>query len=612
MKSPAHAAPEKLWIIASSLVLLSIFIGLFDRAALFHDEIINTGKADGGVIFDYALRPVFYSVNYIAVSLFGNHPLSLRFITIVGFLVGGVYTYRYLNRDYGHAAATAGVAGYAWLGWAYPIGISAMPHMLPAVFVICALYLHHSGPPTLGDIRKKALTALLLWAALLTHPTASALLGGFVCMMAFSLTTRARKREISLRSMLQEVAIWGGLFVVLLLATELTFRYFAPQDGGYIAAWVGGLEKVSDIKYSRYFQPYGYYFYELAGRFSLILLLAVVSVSTLALTRIRSVPDAKASRSERFGLTSKLGDLFIFCVFSVGLISTEQWKFERVLVTFAPFVSLLLIAVIYGALPVIFRRPYAIAAGLTAVLTIWAGYVFSGQVQDTYKLSERRRPTYSSFFEQVRTLESRKIAYLGRKSAARLVRSPVSGSGRTLVHVAWPKTEGRQAEYLAAISEAGYRYLILDLREESGRVQEFRAELAKLGMQRRAVYFNGNYELWDLAPVFLGTGVEGVLDTLPRKSTVIVFEDLSDDWLGWTLADKGFRVSSLKNSHDARAIESAIKNGKAQAIAIGSSDHLRSQDVKSVLLKNGFNHVAEGRVIPTPRGAIEVWMRGHD
>ena len=93
---------------------------------------------------------------------------------------------------------------------------------------------------------------------------------------------------------------------------------------------------------------------------------------------------------------------------------------------------------------------------------------------------------------------------------------------------------------------------------------------------------------------------------------MIVFEDLSDDWLGWTLADKGFRVSSLKNSHDARAIESAIKNGKAQAIAIGSSDHLRSQDVKSVLLKNGFNHVAEGRVIPTPRGAIEVWMRGHD
>jgi hypothetical protein len=187
---------------------------------------------------------------------------------------------------------------------------------------------------------------------------------------------------------------------------------------------------------------------------------------------------------------------------------------------------------------------------------------------------------------------------------------PAVGNGKSLVHVAWPEMKaGPRLQFLEALINAGFRYVILDLRDRRGYVQDFRAEMAQAGMQRRAVYFIGDYELWDLAPVYLGRDLEGALDTrLHRKSRVLVFDDLSGGWLRWTLQDKGFIVAKLRNSHDSSAIELAIAKGKADAILFGTADGPRTRSVKMILGRNGYVPVTTGQPSSSLGGAIQLWM----
>ncbi|TWI02977.1 hypothetical protein IP90_02079 [Luteimonas cucumeris] len=487
-----------------ALIMLTLLVGFFERPVLFHDEIINVSQAQKPVIFNYAARPMFYLLDYMGVSFLGDHPLALSFIMLLVSIVGAWFTYLFAKRYYGYSAGLAALSAYCWLGWVYASGISAMPHMLPATLAILALYLYTPRRVEGFGWSGRLGLSLLLWAMLLSHPTGVAYFIPFFCFIGFDLVQARLDKRISSRELLQIGLSWALISLAIWLMIEACYGLFSENDVSYAGSWLAGLDKTSDGTYSRYFQPYNYYFELFATRFQVLIIALLAAIGCLVASwlgdRRASLHDGRGERMDGTGAIAIR--LMVYSLLALCVLSTQSWKFERVAATFAPVASLALVCLIFEVLGRVRWKTRFLKPVFGAMIVILSAYSFAHEVDRISGSLERRRGTYSSFMEAIRAAETDQVAYVGSSSGFRLADMPTSATGRRLQHAGSPPDTAAEAEALAKrLRKEGHDHVLIEVGEDGRASYPLRRYLYESRMQRLASYRRGTYELWSLAPL---------------------------------------------------------------------------------------------------------------
>ncbi len=601
MENALRGYPRLRWSLAPALILLTLFWGFFERPVLFHDEIINVYKAQRPIVFDYAARPVFYLLNYFSASVLGDHPLSLSFVMLLVSLVGGWLSFLLAKRYYGYAAGIAAAAAYCWLGWIHTTGISAMAHMLPATLTVLALYLYMRKQEGQVHWLDQIWLSLLLWAMLLSHPTAVAYFLAFFGLIAFDLVESWRGRRITFQALLSSGACWVLISVAVWIAIEAFYATFS--GGSYAGAWLRSLEKTASSGFSKYFQPYSYYFQLFAQRFWILIVALLAALAWLVVSRLvgQSKADAPILRGDQGGGTIAV-KLVVFSVVSICIVSTQTWKFERVAATFAPVASLGLVCVTFYALGQA-RRGGAVLKPLFATLIVAvSGYIF---VQDSSSFASslhKHRNTYSSFLEVVRASESEAVAYVGDwsdKARRRIPLMSAAGTGRQLKPAGtWPATRSDAETLVKKLERDGRRHLLVDLGKDGRGAETLRSYLYSTRSQRLASYWRGGYELWSLTPLDLQpvvSGLEAVKEQLASAVPVFLRYD---------------RVSRRPGGSERQVYFEILGSGVEEA----EQKVLSSFESAGYTGRKGWEDAAGIRMAFTAPGepAINVLIRGKD
>lgn len=505
--------PRSVAYVLPALILLTLFLGFFDRPVLFHDEIIHVHKAQESVIFDYAARPAFHVLNYISFSILGDHPLSLSFVMLLVSAAGGWLTFLFAKRHYGYAAGVAALAAYTWLGWVHTIGISAMAHMLPATLALLVLYVYLNKQRALLHLRERVWLSVLLWTMLLSHPTGVAYFVAFFGLVAFDLLRDWRGERVSFRALLVSSASWVLISVAIWFVIEIFYANFS--GGSYAGAWLRGLEKTADSKYSKYFQPYWYYFKLFAERLWILIAALLLSLGWLVMSqlvgRLHSTKDGRAPKQGGGEIAAKLA---VFSLISLCIVSAQTWKFERVAATFVPIASLALVCVTFYILGRVRTGRVAAKPLLALAIISVSGYIFVQDASNFGASLSRHRGNYSAFMEAIRASESDQLAYVGDWSDKARRRIPVisaAGTGRRLEPVgSWPATKSDAAALISSLEKDRRRHLLVDLGSGGKAADVLRGYLNASGRQRVASYWRGGYELWSLTPLNIQPPAEGL------------------------------------------------------------------------------------------------------
>jgi hypothetical protein len=168
--------------------LATALFGFFERYPLYHDEMINTFKAEIGLVFDYALRPLTYGLNYLAYEFFGSSPKSLLLMASFMYSFTGLILYIIGRR---HFTVSIGLL-CASLFLASPLivsaGIRSMPHIYSAAFCALSLLVFSRLWTEQGAIKSSywaILTGVCSVLTVSTHPT---MLGIYVLLMTWGIS----------------------------------------------------------------------------------------------------------------------------------------------------------------------------------------------------------------------------------------------------------------------------------------------------------------------------------------------------------------------------------------------------------------------------------------
>ena len=586
----------------ASLIFIvgSLLYKFFDRSAMFHDEIINVAIGKNADIFNYASRPVFYTINTLGVRFLGIDTLALSFAAYVAFVICAAYTYHYMKRDFGALAGVAGVAALAWSGLIYYIGIRGMPHLYPAVFFMAALYHYHQVPISRQGWLHHGLLSVLLWLTLLSHPTALALLVGFFAMVGLdalrawsALGTKAVAR-ILLTWSIPMMALWG--------VVEALYYAFSIGHRSYAGYWIAGLHKTSSDTYQHYFEPYGFYFEKLATMLQPLMALLVILGLWLAWKMWHDRKNSSVFAADGW---SRATSLLVVAVVSVTVISLDKWKFDRVLVTFVPVVMLSIVYLIFRvAESISWRRQllFAISAGFVVIASATS---FVGQAKAGESGFLSRYQVYSASFDAIRHLAVPSIGYIGDVRDLRGAAYPVQGSGKTMEMMKLSReAAGDESAMARELMAAGNRYVIISMLGDQQTIRIFHRLAHSVGFSRKAIFSSRQaYELWELSPNYLGQEVEEKLEILPKGARLgLLLDRKRDVWMRWALDGKRFKYRQLGKALDAESI-------KAYAFVFLSTSSKNVKQLQNSLTKSGMHKVGEIPAIDGGKNSIEMWGR---
>jgi len=418
---------------------------------------------------------------------------------VVGFLVGGWYAYQYSVKRWGRLAAISSIAAYTWLGWAYLFGLGALPNMMPGVFVVAAWFNYQAeDAETLGRYRILVIAALL-WAAILWHPTAVAMVVAFCFVIGINLLRCLYIGRVTRGQFFRQILVWVVGFLSLIAITEVIYQVL--DDRSFIGSWISLLNKTSALKYERYFQPFSFYFALLWERMWLPLVVLVVLWILVVFNLLLSKDQQRGGSIFHLQLRDeRCAQLVGIALISLTILSLEKWKFDRVMVAFAPIVVLALVSSAYAAIS---KLPFQTVLRwlMAAVVILYSLWQFTSDIGVVKEQMKERRAVYSAFYEQVRMLPPGNIAYVGERSFPRSLRPPMYALDRKPVYFAMSETLDTKSSDIKKMRSVGFRYVLVDLADKTPQTKKLRALLIKHRMQRLATYYKGRFELWELRQV---------------------------------------------------------------------------------------------------------------
>jgi len=396
------------------------FFLFFNRYPLFHDEIINTYKAHTGLVFDYALRPVFYFLNYLFYHFLGNAPRSLTVAAVIYYAITAALLYAIGQRHFGLLGGFLCSFIFMFLPLVIHMGIRGMPHLPAGMFSVFMIYF-------LSKIFRISSGKMAGWymftigifgvVTLATHPT---MIGISFALFLWAFVGWAFKGKwftvfypeiLNRKHFFRLLVSFISAFVLL----NLLYLYFDGRS--YISILLAGITRTNNPVYSGYFQPWYYYLNKilLHGKVINISLLFIVGYYFIVrlMHRSKSAPDS----SQRNFLFTVLVATVIFLVF----ISLSKWKFERVFVSFIPFYALSAGLIISFVVKGLINNKNAVIYSLLSFMLILAGGVwgvvsFNDYAKEVKDNIHKEKERYYGLYDQIQNLNVSKIGVIGGES----------------------------------------------------------------------------------------------------------------------------------------------------------------------------------------------------
>ena len=330
------------------LALAIGFTGFFNRFPIFHDEIINTYKAHTGLIFDYALRPAFYFINYISYHFFGQSPISLTVASVFSFAITTFLLYRISYEHYGIIAGLVCASVFATSPLVFNIGIRGMAHIHAGMLAIVVVYFISLAFNEISSRRVTmylAASGFFMVIMLAVHPT---MLAFFVPLLGWALLGLFPKIQALNLFYPDHILRRHYLSMVLVCVISLfalTIMYAVYYQQNYLSAFAAAISKSNKSEFAHYFKPW-YEYIVRVGIFALniniaLFVLTIYSGGVFFMSRTRGEIQLL---NYKFALLA-----LVLCICILTILSLSRWKFDRVLVSFMPIYALG-IGLLFGAL----------------------------------------------------------------------------------------------------------------------------------------------------------------------------------------------------------------------------------------------------------------------
>ena len=611
-------APQA-WLVAAISALV-VSRGLTSRIMFWHDELINTFKASVPIIADYAVRPVFYGINYAAFHFFGERYESLVFVAALAVVVSALLVHRIAWMLVASPLALLAPLLYLSHFWTLPLGVHAMPHVFAACFGVlslwCLLRLLRDEPPAwLAAVG----VGLGMALALLSHHTGIVYVALDAALLGVFLVATLWKKERAWKSRAVRILAVFAIAGLVILGTEVGYRLTGQS---YVGSWKAAVFKVGvDPAYDRYGQPFTYYFVRLHQDYAWtvwFLILAAVGGLGYAVLRRRASLGAAPDRQEMGAHVL----LVLYGLASLFVISFVRWKFPRVVVGFGPVASLALfsmagMAVVWVRAASGARASRLFSAGLAmalAVLCLLRGYE---ELREVDTQSQRGFWKYSSLYGIAQSLQPGGLyGFIGdERSLEETNRFFVPGGNKVVsLGTAAQILGGDRERFVECLMERGIDHVVVASQTVGESMPGFRRTLHD---RRFTSVFDwrGILEVWTFQP-FRDLSFE-VVDCLLRMkpgSRVGIVRGLAEPYQRRLAKACGLRPVRLRPTADGTRFVDAVRRCGLEVFVLpvplpGETKH-RVDSLRSCLHAGSGGEAfleAASRASAFSRRQVEVW-----
>ncbi len=292
------------------------------------------------MVFDFALRPVFYWVNSLAVSYLGLSTYSLLLLSV---LVYGLSVALCFASGKNIAGASGGLfasAAFITSTVSLNVGIRAMPHLFAGAIAAASVYLFTVAWHTQNQRQRRTLAiaaSIVSVCALGSHPTMLGYI--FALGIVYTGLLWLQWRKVNIRCSFDSKTCLWAIFAMALTFEILSVLYSYFHGLSYIAQFLEGMDKVQGNKFVRYRGEWWYYLMFLVrDLFPILIMLATVGIYAAVSLRRGKKDVVRSATSGSHGVL--LAIVWCFAFLLVGVSSFAQWKFGRVFAGFTPIVSI--------------------------------------------------------------------------------------------------------------------------------------------------------------------------------------------------------------------------------------------------------------------------------
>jgi len=607
------------WLVAaiSSLV---VFRGLTSRVMVWNDELINTYKASAPVIIDYAVRPVFYSINHLAFRFFGERYESLVLAAALATIACALLVHRIAWMLVESPLALLAPLLYLSHFWTLTHGVHAMPHIHAACFGVfslwCLLHVFRSSVP--GPLACSG-AGIGMALALLSHHTGIVYVALDCGLLAVCLLRALWKRGARWKARVIRMSGILAIAAATILGTEAAY---SSNGQSYFGYWKAAMLKVgANPTYERYWQPFWYYFARLHQEYAWtmwFLALALAGCLGYAVAR-RRTPHLAAP-----GMRGSGGHalLVLYGLASLTAISFIRWKFPRVVVGFGPVVSLALfsmfcIAVESARASAGARASRLLSTGLALVLAILCARSGCEAIRGVDTQSRKSFWKYSSLYEIAQSLQPGAVyGYIGTgPGRVQTVRFFGPGGNEVVpLGTAEEILAGERAHIIEQLTERGIDHVVLARQTVGAAMPAFRRAL--LDSHLVPVYdWRGILEVWKFCP-FRDSSYDAVacLHRLKPGTRVGIVRNHAESFQRMLVKACGLQPVRLQPAADLDRFVGAVRKRRLESFVLPVL--LPGEPENSVARLGGLLRGVEGeraslmaasRVSAISQRRVEVW-----
>ena len=592
-------------------VVASLLYRFFDRVAVFHDQVINTGRVGVGLVCNYALRPLFYLLLKFYVFVGGQ---DLRSVAFAGLLISGMIgwiQYRKALVWFGWTGALSSLVVCVWMGWLYPIAATGMPHVYPGLFGMVAFILAHDA---IGkrDWKGVALATFSVWLGLACHPTGIAYVAAFYLLVGFRILYNGLRENVLFSRVLELglPSVVVGLSSLSVL--EVVYRIWGGK--GYLSWWVTTFSRVQyDDSYSEWHASVFYYLSELFDRYWL--LIALVVGMSIVTGLIRMLGKAKQAPGSGKSTKELVLDITLYTVAVVSLYSMSSWRIERVLVGFCALFGYCWVVYIYSLLAM--WRRFGKYAGVVVfvILTVVSFDVFlenANKVAD--EVSEPFR--YTGPVARLKYGTTGDLLFLGKRNIDfHRVSSLAHAAGRkAFVLDNCSMDELGRGDIVEYFTREGYGWLAYRVPANlDEQFFEFRRYISNEGFMCSIRYSGWGglvYEIWEYLPLKVSGNIESCL--IGHTGRVGFFEDGLDGKIARRALEQGLKrgvLVSMRHRMKQESIRKRIESRRLTGFVVGGLSKDVEDRVENLLMDAGFELRATGPLIQGVDTEYRFWTK---
>lgn len=599
------------WLVSllAMAVVASLLYRFFDRVAVFHDQLINTGRVGVEAICNYAVRPLFYSLLKLYVFIGGT---DMRSIAFAGFLICGMIAWMQYRRSltwFGWAGALSSVCVCVWMGWLYPIGTTGMPHIYPGLFGMIAFFVLHDAMAR--QSRKGiAMATFSVWLGLACHPTGIAYVGAFYLLLGSWILYLGLREKVPTRRMIGWALPAVVVGVLSLSILEGVYRIWGAK--GYVAFWVGTLNKVQqNDDFSRYHAPVSFYVEALFARYWLLIALAVVLTVVSGL--IRWVGKGRNEHGSVKFPGELVLSLFFYALAVVAVYSISSWRLERVLVGFCALFGYCCVVYIYSLLAT-WRRFGDYARVLVFILISVVSFRVFLKDSDTVAQGVSFPDKYTQPVALMKYGAPGDVLYVGPGNHFRRIAMVARAAGRNPMRATdffWDKPD--KDGFFERFREEGYGWLAYRAPKElDGSLLAFRRILTEKGFRLRFLQWGGGetQEFWEYLPLRVGGEIES--SVFGHRGRIGVFEDAVDGKAALRALTQGQQkgiIVALRHKVKPESIRKRIESRRLTGFVVGGLSKDVEDRVENLLMDAGFELRATGPLIQGVDTEYRFWTK---